>query len=341
MQRTSSCTWVKGVVAMFASQGLDVAALVQLAGIAAGRLEQPQERFGADEVSRLWELAVDRSGNPALGLSRELTAKYVDFDVVAYAMLSSPDLHSGLDSLARYMAVVSDAASFELQPQGDGHWLVLGGSGYTRPVPRQRYAYGMLSVMTLCQWLTRREVQPLAVEFKFAEPPEVARYRAEFRCPVRFGRAENRMLLGRADLLASIPSRNASMRELHEQVLRERLAKLQDGRTSHRVNQEIMRRLARGEPRREEVAASLALADRTLQRRLHAEHTSFQQLLDDARIELARKYLSEDRYTLHQVAGLLGFADQSNFFRACRRWFGVPPGQYRRRLVNGSAGVLL
>lgn len=119
------------------------------------------------------------------------------------------------------------------------------------------------------------------------------------------------------------------------------MARLHDGRTSHRVSAEITRRLAGGEPRREEIAASLALADRTLQRRLHAERTSFQQLLDEARCELARKYLSEDRHTLHQVAGLLGFVDQSNFFRACRRWFGEPPGQYRRRLVNTREAALL
>jgi AraC-like DNA-binding protein len=321
---------------MFASQGIDVPPLVRLAGIDARRLEQPGERFGADEVSRLWALAVAGSGNATLGLDRALTARYVDFDVVAYAMLSSPDLHSGLESLARYMAVVSDAASFELQPEGDGHWLVLGGSGYTLPVPRQRYAYGMLAIMTLCQWLTRRDVRPLAVEFKFDEPAEAPRYRSEFACPIRFGRPENRMLLARDDLRAPLPSRNASMLELHEQVLRGLLAKLQGAGTSHRVTAEIIRRLARGEPRREEIAASLALADRTLQRRLHAEHTSFQQLLDEARRELAGKYLAEDRYSLQQVADLLGFVDQSNFFRACRRWFGAPPGQYRKRIATAD-----
>jgi AraC-like DNA-binding protein len=340
MHRTSSATWVKGILAMFASQGIDVPPLVRLAGIEPRRLEQHGERFGADEVSRLWELAVGRSGNATLGLDRALTARYVDFDVVAYAMLSSPDLRCGLESLARYMAVVSDAASFELQPEGERHWLVLGGSGFTLPVPRQRYAYGMLSIMTLCQWLTRRDVQPLAVEFKFEQPPEAARYAAVFGCPVRFGRPENRLLLAPADLQAPLPSRNPALLELHEQVLRERLARLQPAATSQRVSEEIIRRLARGEPRREEVAASLALADRTLQRRLHAENTSYQQLLDEARCELARKYLSEQRYTLHQVAGLLGFVDQSNFFRACRRWFGEPPGQYRRRLAAAHEHAL-
>jgi AraC-like DNA-binding protein len=236
------------------------------------------------------------------------------------------------------MAIISDAATFDLLAEGVNGWLVLGGSGYARPVPRQRYAYGMLAILTLCGWLTRREVRPLAIELKFAQPPELDRYRTAFDCPIRFDQAENRMLLGAGDLNASIPSRNPSMLALHEHVLKERLTALGNARTSYRVSEEIIRRLHRGEPRREEIAASLALADRTLQRRLQAEATSFQQLLDDARRELARKYLSEDRYPLNQIADLLGFGDQSNFFRACKRWFGEPPGQYRRR-IGGSLEV--
>jgi AraC-like DNA-binding protein len=340
MQRTSSCSWVNGIAEMFASQGLDVARLFNAAGIEPQRLANPDERFDADAVSRLWQLAVAWSGNPTLGLDRELAARYVNFDVVGYAMLSSPDLRAALAGMARYMAVISDAATFELLRAGGDSWLVLGGAGYAQPVPRQRYAFGLLSIICVCQWLTRREVQPLAVDFKFAEPPDVQRYREVFHCPLRFDQPENRMLLAGADLAAALPSRNASMLELHEHVLQDRLTALGNARASYRVSEEIIRRLHRGEPRREDIAASLALTDRTLQRRLHAEQSSFQHLLDDARRELAGKYLAEERYPLHQVAELLGFVDQSNFIRACKRWFGLPPAQYRRGLAPEQVGTV-
>ena len=247
-------------------------------------------------------------------------------------------MRTALQAFARYLALISDAATFELLAAGDGPaWLVLGHTGNTRPVPRQRFAYGMLSLLTLSQWLTRREVRPLAAEFKYAAPPEIDAYRAAFPCPLRFGQPENRLLLAAGDLDAPLPSRNPSLLSLHEHLLQERLAALGQASTSARVSREILRRLHRGEPRREAIAASLALADRTLQRRLHAENTSFQQLLDEARRELARKYLADARYSVQQVAGLLGFEDDSNFFRACRRWFGVPPGQYRERLASEAA----
>ncbi|HEY8050309.1 MAG TPA: AraC family transcriptional regulator [Ramlibacter sp.] len=340
MQRTSSCSWVNGVLEMFAASGVDVARLVPAAGIDARRLGDPSARFGPDEVSALWQLAVAWSGNPALGLDREIAARHVNYDIVAYAMASCDTLRCGLQALSRYMAVISDAATFELLPEGDDAWLVLGGSGFARPVPRQRYAYGLLSLIVVCQWVTRRSLVPLAVEFKYSAPPEVGRYREVFGCgALHFDRPENRLLVSGVDLAASIPSRNPAMLSLHENVLRERITALGKASTSYRVSAEIVRRLHKGEPRRDEVAASLAMAERTLQRRLHDEDTSFQQLLDDARRELARKYLSEERYALGEIADLLGFVDQSNFQRASRRWFGEPPGQYRRRLLQAACAA--
>ena len=76
----------------------------------------------------------------------------------------------------------------------------------------------------------------------------------------------------------------------------------------------------------------LRLSERTLQRRLQEEATSFVQLLDDTRRELAEQYLGRLQLSLAQAAYLLGFSDQRSFFRACKRWFKVSPGQYRSRL---------
>ncbi len=96
----------------------------------------------------------------------------------------------------------------------------------------------------------------------------------------------------------------------------------------------MCRLLPQGEPKRERVAQALHLSQRTLQRRLQEEGTSYQQLLDDTRRDMAEQYLQQPGLTLLEVAYLLGFADPSNFFRAFRRWFwlhaqripGAPPG---------------
>jgi AraC-like DNA-binding protein len=90
-----------------------------------------------------------------------------------------------------------------------------------------------------------------------------------------------------------------------------------------------------GEPKRDQVAGELCMSERTMRRRLEDEKTSFIQLLDDTRRELAEQYLERLHLSLPQAAYLLGFADQSSFFRACRRWFDLSPGQYRSQLHKG------
>ena len=79
------------------------------------------------------------------------------------------------------------------------------------------------------------------------------------------------------------------------------------------------------------------MSTRTLQRRLQDENTSFQQLLDETRRELAMQFLRQKRMTLLEIAYLLGFADPSNFFRAFKRWFGMPPGQFREQLMASQS----
>jgi AraC-like DNA-binding protein len=325
---------------MFASQGIDVPRLFAAANVPMSRVQEPNARFSADEVTRLWELAVASSGNPVLGVDADLAARHINFDMVGYATLSSENLLAALDEFARYLALISSATTFALEPQGDDMWLVMGHTGYSRPLPPQRSAYSLLALLILCRWVTRREIKPLLAHFSFAPPGDNrAAFERAFSCPAKFMQPDNRLLIGRADLELKLPSHNPQLLALHEKVLQERLAALGNDSIALRVSEEIIRRLHKGEPRREDIAATLALTDRTLQRRLQSESTSFQKLLDETRRELARKYLVDARYSLGEIAHMLGFGDPSNFFRACRRWFGCAPGKYREQLgEQGSQG---
>lgn len=337
--RTSSAAWVRGVADMLAAEGLPAAQLCTEAGIDLQALQQPHTRVDVDRVSLLWELAVTRHGNPALGLDRHLTARYGNVDLVGYALASGPDLLTGFRHLERHMAVISDATTFALQSDPRGYWLVLNHIGATRPIPRQRVEYAVLTLFTLCNWLTRRELTPLAVELSTSPPADDARHREAFGLLPRFGQPANRFLLAEADLRAPIPTHNPSLWALHERLVETELDQLGQTLASTRVRTEIARTLHLGEPRREDVAARLHLTDRTLQRRLQAESVSYQQLLDDTRCELARQYLANEKHSLADVSDLLGFADPSNLFRACKRWFSMPPGQYRSRLLASPPGT--
>ena len=84
-----------------------------------------------------------------------------------------------------------------------------------------------------------------------------------------------------------------------------------------------------GYPSLDDVASRLAMSRRTLIRKLKTEGTSYQELLDGVRQELAAWYLLETTIAVEQIAERLGYQDTSNFSRTFRRWFGMTPHAMR------------
>jgi AraC-like DNA-binding protein len=185
--------------------------------------------------------------------------------------------------------------------------------------------------------LTRQELKPLAAGFAFALPQNLEPYREAFQCELRFNQTTTFLLFNEKDLAIVLPSNNPTVLAIHEQLIASRLHDMGSQEVAEQVRRQLMCRLKNGEPKREEIAALLRMTDRTLQRRLTAEQACFKDLLDEVRVEAAQKYLADDRLSLAEVSHLLGFVNQSNFFRACKRWFGVPPGLYRSQMRNRSS----
>ena len=77
------------------------------------------------------------------------------------------------------------------------------------------------------------------------------------------------------------------------------------------------------------VADALAVSGRTLRRRLGDRGTSFRDLLDQVRSDLAQQYLRNSTPSVEQIAQLLGYSETTNFRRAFKRWIGLSPREYR------------
>jgi AraC-like DNA-binding protein len=331
-KKTTAAIWVKGIADMLTAEGLDVSALFAAAGIDPVALADPGARLRTEKISRLWELAAEQSGNPAIGLAQHRVARPASFDVVGYTMMSCADLRGAFERLIRYLLILSDALTIVMSEEGTGLRVTFVLFGGDRPVPRQRIEFILITVIGFCRWICGRDVQPLAIELPYPAPADPAPYRAAFRCPVSFDAPRSSLLFARADLTEPLPTSNPLLAELHERFAGEYLKHFDHALTSFRVREVIIRRLPDGEPRREQVARELCLSERTLQRRLEKEAISFIQLLDETRRELAEQYLDRLHLPLAQAAYLLGFADESSFFRACKRWFDLTPGQYRSQL---------
>jgi AraC-like DNA-binding protein len=91
--------------------------------------------------------------------------------------------------------------------------------------------------------------------------------------------------------------------------------------------------LARGEANADYACRAMKLSRRTLQRRLKAEKTSFQKVLQEVRAELAVRYLSDRRLKALEVAMLLGYNNISSFTTAFKSWYDMPPAEYRQKFL--------
>ena len=179
---------------MLAAEGLDVGALFRRRRHRPAALDAPGARLQTEQISHLWELAVERSGNPAIALAQHQVARPASFDVVGYTMMSCADLRAAFERLIRYMLILSDALTMTRteEPGGDRITFVLFGGD--RPIPRQRIEFIFVSVIGFCRWIAGRDIHPPRSQLPYPAPADLAPYRAAFRCPVSFDAPRHSLL---------------------------------------------------------------------------------------------------------------------------------------------------
>lgn len=327
-ERSISATWVKTLCDMFSHEGLCISSLLDTVGIPKEQLNQPDRRFSIDTLIKLWDTAVEVSGNKHLGLNVELCDRLVSFYQVGYGMSASQTLLDAIVLMKNYFAVISNDTLIELKNTRDGVWL------YTdifrhHPGYSNRLEFGTLITFRLFSWLTRQNIVPLEIEWEFSEPNDCAIYQRVFLTQPRFGQPANRVKIRQSDLDIPIPTANTSMYEMQKKYLDEQVARLDHTSIYFHVYNEIYQHLKNGEPRRRDVAAKLNMSDRTLQRKLKLEQKTFSGVVDEVREKRAKQYLADPAVSLQEVSQMLGFSDIRSFYRFSQRILGMPPGSYR------------
>jgi AraC-like DNA-binding protein len=169
-------------------------------------------------------------------------------------------------------------------------------------------------------------------------PPDVGEHERIFGCPVRFGAEHNRLILDR--IAWETPTRGAHPGVLgvlseHADLLLSRLPRGPE--LVERTRRAIGGRLRGGDPSIKSVAREIGMSERSLQRHLRELGFSFNSLADEVRQATARLYLAQPDMALAEISYLLGFADQSAFSRAFKRWTGTTPKQARNQRMRATA----
>jgi AraC-like DNA-binding protein len=182
----------------------------------------------------------------------------------------------------------------------------------------------------------------MAVHFRHTRPANIQEHQRLFDCPLRFDQAENELVLRDEHLALPVRGSDPTLLEVLEPLARYRLESREpNGRFFNagwagRVREWIGRQLAHGaRPTLDAVADELLVSERQLQKQLKAEGITYQQLLDQVRREIAIDYLARPEVGMVDLAFLLGFAEQSAFNHAFKRWMGCSPRQYQQRAGQG------
>lgn len=239
-------------------------------------------------------------------------------------------------SLERYLHLHGPALKFRLRgrnAQGDycfDYRIDEPGLGHIA----QGYELSLANGIHILRMLAGASARPSRVYFMHSPLSSKAVYTQAFGCPVDFGSAHCGFDLRAEDMHQPVAQADAYTRQLVERFLEG--SHSPQAQLRERVAALIHRLLATGHCTLGTVAEQLAMHPRTLQRGLSAEHTRFEALLDEIRRDKARQYLSHSAMRLSQVTGLLGYADQSTFNRACQRWYGCTPKTLRQSLQQPS-----
>nr|AQQ75042.1 hypothetical protein [uncultured bacterium] len=317
--------------------GLDTDALRRKAGLSDDMLSDPDGRIPVESYVSLWEAihAAPRALSFGLWLGKSLSVGALG--VVGYVMQHAPDVRAALYCLERFNGLLGDGVGPEITERGEH--VVL-----HRVEPPRLARLSSLSIaaplgtVTLLRELAGLgESEPLAVEAAFQHPPlppeALAELEALLGCPLRFNEGEMRLVLPRSILDRAVVTPNGRLLaylERHAEALQARVRS--SASVAGQVREILTARLRQGEPDQGAVAQALALSERTLQRRLQEEGTSFADLLDEVRRDLARMYLADPKLAVFEVAFLLGYSEPSAFNRAFKRWTGQSPSEFRRSI---------
>lgn len=310
-----------------AEHGQKLDALLRGSGIAAGDLDDSERAIPTAEYVALWERAVKLTGDDYLGLHVGEIVRPGKYGILGYAMMSCETLGEAVLRQMRYQDLIGKAGRSELirtDQHAEMHWH----SGMAR-LSRHVGEEHLASWVAFARWMLGAEKSPLRVSFEHPAPASLAEYERIFRCELAFEQPSTAIAFPLEYLDAPIKDKNPALRRMLDEHAEALLAKHAVNDPARDIRDAIQRALVNGVPAIETVAAQLQVHTRALQRRLADIDLTYKQLLDDVRSALALQYIKDPKLGLLDIAFLLGFAEQSSFQRAFKRWTGQPPGHYR------------
>lgn len=308
--------------------GQDQAQVVAEAGLNLAMFDDPETTVSFLDASRLLGVCVARTGCEHFGLLVGQRAGIESLGALGRLMRQAPDVGTALRDLVLHLQV-HDRGAIPTLVAEDGT-VELGYSVYQKGAKNtgQIYDIAMAMALNLVKSLCGPDWLPSQVLFRHSQPTDRGPYRRLFKVPLRFDCDHSALVFPVACLAHPVKGANPVLRGSLEAEIEALMKRVDMDFVAH------LRRVLSGlvitsRATSEQAAFLFDIHRRTLNRRLKAKGTNFQQLLDEARCEIAQQLLEGTQMPITDISAAVGYADGSAFTRAFRRWAGTSPTAWR------------
>ena len=310
--------------------GHDSRAIFKKAGLNPDHLHDANARFNYGAVRKLWQLAMQVTEDPCFGLTAARYWHPSNFHGLGYAWLASSTLKSAFQRTIRYFRVVTtDPEKLALLERGDEYEFRIDTSQVVHRGLDEEYDLFLALLVDACRIAHGPSFCPRRVTVEHGPTECVGHYKEFFGVEAEFNAPHYALFLDKARVDATVPTGNTELALASERVIHNYLSHLDRSDVLMQVMSKLIEALPSGEVSEESIAHALNMSLRTLQRKLRDEGTTYKELLDSTRRDLATRYIERSTVSVSEITYLLGFSEPSNFSRAFRRWTGQSPSAYR------------
>ncbi|WP_455365328.1 AraC family transcriptional regulator [Kaarinaea lacus] len=331
MHISTISSWVLLIAETLKSYGVDYRKLFREAGMDPTHLGDQNARFDFLFVTRLWDLALEKTQDPCFGIVVVNHWHPTSLHALGFSWMASPSLKEAFERLQRYVRIVNNAAAVDIKNQNSVTRLSLYNAVGLQNASIAAVDASLAVLVHMCRLNYGKDLDPVRIQTSRPEPPPncLDRMNAFFRGPIEFSCNENAIHFSTVAVEKHLPASNIELARANDKLIDEYLSHLDGTSVGIRTKARITELLPSGSVSEERIAELLNLSVRSMQRKLKEEGSSFKELLNQTRQELAEQYIENSRLSINEITYLLGFSDPANFSRAFKRWHGVSPSQYR------------
>lgn len=312
------------------SVGLDPYRMLADVELSVRALSEPDLQIPAERVGLLLERSALASGVEAFGLRMAESRQLSNLGAVGMLIRDQRTLRESISLLVRYLTTLNGAMSMMVE-EADGIAIIREEVSTRRSAgARQGIELAIGVLVTLMRRFLGAHWQPRRVCFAHAAPRDLSTHLRILGPCVDFDHEFNGVIVTSVELDVVNANADPAMARYAQQLL-DTMPQPQAPSIQDDIRRVALLLLPSGRCNMEQVSKHLGLVCRTAQRRLADEGTSFSDLINQLRVDLAERHVTGSDRPLTDVAALLGFSAPSGFSRWYQAQFGCSPSQARSR----------